>query len=111
MEWKTPRNVDDFKPFMGLPVYYRRFMKNFTQITYPITSLQRKGNKFEWTEECVTSFYQLKKFLTSSLVIKIIDPYKEFTGCTNACKRGLGGVLMQEGHGVCYESRKQNEHE
>jgi len=31
--------------------------------------------------------------------------------CTDACKRGLGVVLMQEGQVVCYESRKLNDHE
>jgi hypothetical protein len=30
---------------------------------------------------------------------------------TDVCKEGLGGVLMQEGHVICYESRKLNEHE
>jgi hypothetical protein len=29
----------------------------------------------------------------------------------DACKEGLGGVLMQEGKVICYESRKLNEHE
>jgi hypothetical protein len=31
--------------------------------------------------------------------------------CTDACKEGLRGVLMQEGHVICYESKKLNEHE
>jgi hypothetical protein len=44
-------------------------------------------------------------------LLKIADPDKEFVVCTDACKRGLGGVLMQEGQVVCYESRKLNEHE
>lgn len=30
--------------------------------------------------------------------------------CTDACKRGLSGVLIQEGKVVCYESQKLNEH-
>ncbi|WP_369124371.1 RNase H-like domain-containing protein, partial [Actinobacillus pleuropneumoniae] len=29
----------------------------------------------------------------------------------DACERGLGGVLMEDGHFVCYESQKMNEHE
>jgi len=29
----------------------------------------------------------------------------------NVCKRGLSGVLMQDGQVVCYESRKLNKHE
>jgi len=41
---------------MGLLGYYRRFIANFSQLAYPITSLQRKGKKFEWIEECEASF-------------------------------------------------------
>jgi hypothetical protein len=44
-------------------------------------------------------------------VLKIVDPNKDFLVCTYACKEGLGGVLMQEGHVICYESRKLNENE
>ena len=44
-------------------------------------------------------------------MLKITDTNKEFIVCTNACKRGLSGVLMQEGQVVCYESWKLNEHE
>jgi hypothetical protein len=31
--------------------------------------------------------------------------------CTDACREGLKGLLMQEGHVICYESRKLNDHE
>jgi len=36
---------------------------------------------------------------------------KKFVVWMDACKRGLGGVLMQDGRVVCYESHKLNEHE
>jgi len=49
--------------------------------------------------------------LTNAPVIKIADPNKEFVVCTNACKIGPSGVLVQEGQVICYESRKLNEHE
>ena len=42
MEWEAPRNVDEVRSFMGLTGYYRRFIKNFPHIAYPITSLQKK---------------------------------------------------------------------
>jgi len=96
---------------MGLAGYYQWFIKNFSHISYPITSLQRKGKKFECTEECAISFEQLKHLRTNALVLKIEDHDKEFVICTDACKIGLGGVLMQEEHVVCYESMKLNEHE
>eukprot|EP00253_Pinus_taeda_P035514 PITA_35514 len=82
MEWAAPKNEDE-----------------------------RKGKKFEWTEECEASVEQLKQWLTHAPVLKIVDPDKEFLVCTDACKRGLGGVFMQGEQVVCYESRKLNEHE
>jgi len=39
MEWVDPKNVDEVKYFMGLGGYYKRFIWNFSQIYYPITSL------------------------------------------------------------------------
>jgi len=51
----------------------------------------------------------LKHFLTNDPPLKIIDLDKEFVVCTDTCKRGIGGVLIQKGQVVCYESRKSNE--
>eukprot|EP00253_Pinus_taeda_P023678 PITA_23678 len=56
MEWATPKNVDEVISFMVFAGYYRKFIKNLSHISYPITSLQRKGKKFEWTKECEVSF-------------------------------------------------------
>jgi len=111
MEWVDTKNMDKVRSFMGLEIYYRRFIKNFSQIDYPITSLQRKGKKFEWKEECEASFEQLKQLLTHAPVLNTVDPNKEFGICTSACKKVIGGVLMQDGQVVCYDSQKLNEHE
>jgi hypothetical protein len=96
---------------MGLAGYYKRFIKGFSKIGCPITSLQRKGVKFIWTLECEERFQSLKHLLTHAPMLKIVDPDNDFLVCTDACKEGLGRVLMQEGSVVCYESRKLNEHE
>ena len=37
MEWVDPKSVDKVRSFMGLVGYYRRFIKKFSQIAYPIT--------------------------------------------------------------------------
>jgi hypothetical protein len=83
---------------MGLAGYYIRFIKGFSNIGYPITSLQKKGVKFVWIAECEESFQQLKHLLTNAPVLKIVDPNKEFL-CVHilakkdseesSCKKGM----------------------
>jgi hypothetical protein len=109
--WPTPINVSEVRSFMGLPGYYRRFIVGFSKISHPITSLQKKGTKFEWTPKCEENFNLLKELLTSAPMLKIFDPNESFVVCTDVCKEGLGGVLMQNGHVIGYESRKLKEHE
>ena len=46
MDWPTPKDVFDVISSMGLAGYYRRFIKGFSKIGYPITSLQKKRVKF-----------------------------------------------------------------
>jgi hypothetical protein len=55
-EWSAPKNVTDFRSFIGLAGYYRRFIEGFSNISHPITSLQKKGAKFQWTLDCEKSF-------------------------------------------------------
>lgn len=111
MEWLIPKDLVDIRSFMGLVGYYRWFVEGFSKVAYPITSLQKKGRTFRWTLECQRSFEQLKYLLTTAPILSIADPSKEYIVCTDASKEGLGGVLMQEGKVVAYESRKLKEHE
>jgi hypothetical protein len=110
-EWLAPKNVKEVRYFMGLAGYYRRFVRGFLKIAHPITSLQRKGMKFQWTSDCERSFQHLKQLLTSDPILRITDPNEYFIVCTYACNEGLGGVLSQNGFVICYESRKLKEHE
>jgi len=37
MEWVAPKSVDEVIFFMGMAGYYRRFIRNFSHISYPVT--------------------------------------------------------------------------
>jgi hypothetical protein len=91
--WTTPKNVIEVISFMGLARYYIRFIVGFSRISHLITSLKRKGVKFQWTTKCEKSFQQLKRLLTSAPILRIAYPNEDFVVCTYACKEGLGGVL------------------
>jgi hypothetical protein len=66
---------------MGLDGYYKRFIAGFSKIPYPITSLQQKGIKFEWTIKCEENFNLLKQLLTRALIFNISNPNESFVVC------------------------------
>ena len=111
MEWPVPKNAHEVRRFMGIVGYYQRFVEGFSKIVRPITTLQRKGVRYEWTEECDSAFIELKRLLTSAPILRVPDMEKDFTVYTDASKQGLGAVLVQDGGVIAYASRKLNKHE
>jgi hypothetical protein len=67
--WSIPTIVTEIRSFLGLVGYYRRFIKGFSKIAKPITSLLEKGREFKWDEKCQDSFDHLKKRLMSPPVL------------------------------------------
>jgi hypothetical protein len=104
LNWMPPMNVSKIRSFLGLVGYYRRFIQDFSKIAKPMTKLLEKNKDFEWTGECQASFQELKKHLTSALVLVLPDLIKKFDIYCDASRQGLGCVLMQEGQVVSYAS-------
>ena len=40
--WEQPRTVTEVRSFLGLTVYYRRFVKDFSAIALPLTRLTKR---------------------------------------------------------------------
>jgi len=51
-KWVTPTSVTKVRSFLGLVGYYRRFVEGLSSIVAPLTTLTKKGKKYEWTEKC-----------------------------------------------------------
>ena len=66
-----PINVKGIRSFIGYAGFYRRFIKDFSQIARPLTSLLAKDAPFDFTDECLAAFHTLKKALVS---VPIIQP-------------------------------------
>ena len=109
-QWPTPRNVRDVRSFLGLCTYYRRFVQNFASIAAPLHRLTKKGQQFQWTEECQTAFDNLKGALVRAPVLPYPDPTLPYIVDCDASAEGIGAVLSQEKVGkefvVAYYSRK-----
>lgn len=47
-KWERYVNMTEFRSFLGLMGYYRRFIERFPTIATPLTWLTRKEVKWEW---------------------------------------------------------------
>ena len=113
--WKTPTNVHEVRSFMGLCSYYRRFIKNFSDIAQPITKLTCKGQAFIWSANCQLAFDKLKEQLTKSPIMAYPREDCTFILDTDASNFGIGAVLSQiqdnQERVIAYGSRSLNKSE
>ncbi|KAA0040470.1 pol protein [Cucumis melo var. makuwa] len=109
--WTRPFTVSEVRSFLGLADYYRRFVENFSRIATPLTQLTRKGAPFVWSKACEDSFQNLKQKLVIAPVLTVPDGSGSFVIYSDASKKGLGCVLMQQGRVVAYASRQLKSHE
>ncbi|KAL0544043.1 hypothetical protein IC582_019154 [Cucumis melo] len=109
--WTRPSTVSEVRSFLGLTGYYRRFVENFSRIATPLTQLTRKGAPFVWSKACEDSFQTLKQKLVTAPVLTVPDGSGSFVIYSDASKKGLGCVLMQQGKVVAYASRQLKSHE
>ncbi|KAG8492999.1 hypothetical protein CXB51_010290 [Gossypium anomalum] len=75
VSWKPPKNVSEFKNFLGLAGYYQRFVKGFSMIASLMTRLFQKEVKFEWTDKCQQSFDRSKALLTEAPHYDLVIDY------------------------------------
>ncbi|KAL0540972.1 hypothetical protein IC582_020998 [Cucumis melo] len=109
--WTRPSTVSEVRSFLGLAGYYRRFVENFSRIATPLTQLTRKGAPFVWSKACEDSFQNLKQKLVTAPILTVPDGSSSFVIYSDASKKGLGCVLMQQGKVVAYASRQLKSHE
>ncbi|TYK12237.1 pol protein [Cucumis melo var. makuwa] len=111
INWPRPSTVSEIQSFLGLAGYYRRFVEDFSRIASPLTQLTRKGTPFVWSPACESSFQELKQKLVTAPVLTVPDGSGSFVIYSDASKKGLGCVLMQQGKVVAYASRQLKSHE
>jgi hypothetical protein len=105
MKWERPCNVKQVCGFLGLAGYYRKFVRNFGQISCPLTELLKKDHVFQWTAQTKAAFRTLQQALVSAPVLAIPDFTKPFVIETDASDGGVGVILSQDGHPISYLSR------
>jgi hypothetical protein len=116
VNWNDPPNVKDLQSFLGFANFYRRFIKDFSKIAHPLTTLTRKDQEYKFDDLCKTAFQKLKEAFTMAPVLAYFVHGRKTVVETDASNWASGGVLSQYDengvlHPVAYFSGKHTPQE
>jgi hypothetical protein len=94
-EWPTPKNKHEFRSFLRLCAYNRRFISSFGEIAKRLTELTEEKQAFQWTREMEIVFRTLKEALCTGPILACAQPRERFVVDTGGSNVGTGGVLSQ----------------
>ncbi|GJW10212.1 reverse transcriptase domain-containing protein [Tanacetum coccineum] len=110
-----PTTVKGIRSFLGHARFYRRFIKDFSKISRPMTHLLEKNTPFIFSEDCIQAFQTLKKKLTEAPILIAPNWDQPFKLMCDASDYAIGAVLGQriEKHfrPIHYESKTMTEAE
>ena len=69
LKMDPPTTLEQVHAFLGLVGYYRKFIKDSTNIAKPLTLLTRQQVRFEWTPAHHEAFLKLKDFIIQALIL------------------------------------------
>src|SRR5437588_272711 len=95
-DWPRPKTIKDIQKFLGFCNFYRRFVKDYSELARPLFDLTRKGGPFIWTVCHKRAFTGLQHALTSFPVLLLLDYGCPFTLYTDARDYATSEILKQD---------------
>ena len=89
-----PSSVKGIRSFLGHAEFYRRFIKDFSRITKPLSNLLVWGTPFDFDEKCVQVLSILKDKLVSAPIVVAPDwdlPFELMCDATDYAIRAVLG--------------------
>jgi hypothetical protein len=90
-----PSSVRAIRSFLGHAGFYRRFIKDFSKISRPLTKLLEKYAPFIFDKECNQAFLALKEMLVNAPIMIAPDWKLPFEIMCAASDFAVGDVLGQ----------------
>jgi len=104
-----PTSVKEVRSFIGHARFYRCFIKDFSSITKPLTSLLLKDADFIFDDPCLKAFCRLKEALVTAPIIQPPDWNLPFEIMCDASDYAVATVLGQRKdkkmHAIYYASK------
>ena len=93
------------RSFLGLVNYLNRFSPHLAELREPLRQICRQNVEFELTESVHVAFSRTKEEILRNTTLPYLNPNCSTTLQTDASKKGLGAVLLQNSKPVMFMSR------
>lgn len=90
-----PGTRKKLQKFLGMCNYYRRFIRNYSNLTRPLNQQTSIKQPYKFTPECKNAFNQLKDILANDVTLKIVDYDERFYISCDASDTAISAVLAQ----------------
>ena len=90
---QPPKIIREIRSFLGHAGFYRRFIKDFSKITKPLTILLMKVVEFTFDEKCLEAFNLLKKALIFAPIMQPPNWNQPFEIMCDASNFVVGVIL------------------
>ena len=102
---ELPQDVEMMRSFLGLVNYLNRFSSCLAELSKPLRQICRQNMEFELTESVYVAFSLTKEEISKNITLPYFNPKCATTLQTDASKKGLGAVLLQNSKPVMFVSR------
>lgn len=111
--FRTPKDVEELRSFLGLATYVGRFLPDLGTISAPLRLLTHTGVAFQWTDVHEAAFLRMKDVISDVKQLKFFDTGMRTRVIADASPVALGAVLVQFERDsddlnpriICYASR------
>ena len=102
---ELPQDMETIRSFLGLVNYLNRFSPHLAELSEPLRQICRQNMEFELTESVPVAFSLTKEEISKNINFHTFNPNSSTTLQTDASKKGLGPVLLQNSKPVMFASR------
>ena len=101
-DWERPQAVKEVQSFLGFTNFYRKFIWDYSQLTWPMVDLTRKTVSWSWGKAQEDSFKALKEAICSNPVLHFPVDNALYQVEANSSGFATGTILsqLQEGSWV-----------
>ena len=100
-----PQDVETMRSFLGLVNYLNRFSPCLAELSEPLRQICRQNMEFELTESICVVFSRTKEEISKNVTLPYFNPKSATTLQTDASKKELGAVILQDSKPVMFALR------